>query len=206
MRAFRALHREIWGKTAYDETYAAQAPRSSTRDRHAWPGSEPSRWEACSSCSAWFLPPRNATQPNPEHKVTLCHATDSYSHPYVRITVDVASVLHHGHDGHTGPVFYAAIPKHTKWGDVIPPFDFGPGEKYAGKNWTAVGIALFNNGCAGPSSPTTTTPSTAPPSTAPPTTAPPTTAPQTTSSARRLRRFPSGRRRPRHRRRRTPRA
>jgi len=99
----------------------------------------------------------NATQPNPEHKVTLCHATDSYSHPYVRITVDVASVLHHGHDGHTGPVFYVAIPKHTKWGDVIPTFDFGPGETYAGKNWTALGIALFDNGCAGPSSASTTT-------------------------------------------------
>jgi hypothetical protein len=53
-----------------------------------------------------------ATKPNPEHKVTLCHRTGSYSNPYVEITPDVASVLHEGHDGHNGPIFFPAIPKH----------------------------------------------------------------------------------------------
>ena len=102
-----------------------------------------------------------ATKPNPEHKVTLCHRTASYSNPYVKITVDVASVLNrHGHDGHNGPVFYATIPKHTKWGDIIPSFDYGPGEQYAGKNLTTDGLAILDNGCKLPSSPTTTSAST----------------------------------------------
>jgi hypothetical protein len=114
----------------------------------------------------------NATKPDPEHKVTLCHATNSYSNPYVEITVDVASVLHNGHDGHDGPVFYPAIPKHTKWGDIIPPFDFGPGEVYGGKNWTADGIAVLNNGCKLPSTATTTTTTSLPETT---TTVPPPT-------------------------------
>lgn len=98
-----------------------------------------------------------ATQPNPNHKVTLCHRTASYSNPYVVITVDVASVLHgHGHDGHNGPVFFSTIPKHEKWGDIIPPFDYGPGEQYAGKNWTPGGQAIWNNGCKLASATTTT--------------------------------------------------
>ena len=32
-----------------------------------------------------------ATQPNPDHKVWICHATDSDTNPYVVIHVDVAS-------------------------------------------------------------------------------------------------------------------
>jgi hypothetical protein len=97
-----------------------------------------------------------ATQPNPEHKVTLCHATDSHSNPYVRINVDVASVLFHGHDGHNGPIFYAQIPKHQKWGDIIPPFNYGPGEQYAGKNWTSAGQTIWNANCQLTPSTTTT--------------------------------------------------
>ena len=47
-----------------------------------------------------LLPIRaDATQPNPEHKIVLCHATDSYTNPYVRIEVDIASVQFEGHDG-----------------------------------------------------------------------------------------------------------
>jgi LPXTG-motif cell wall-anchored protein len=98
-----------------------------------------------------------ATQPNPEHKVTLCHRTGSRHNPYVTISPDVASVLHgHGHDGHNGPVFSADLPKHEKWGDIIPPFDYGPGEQYAGKNWTSAGQAIWGNGCNGPGTTTTT--------------------------------------------------
>jgi hypothetical protein len=96
-----------------------------------------------------------ATKPNPDHKVTLCHRTASYTNPYVVITVDVASVLHEGHDSHNGPIFFDGIPKHTKWGDIIPPFDFGPGEQYAGKNWSADGQAILAAGCQLPSATTT---------------------------------------------------
>jgi LPXTG-motif cell wall-anchored protein len=113
-----------------------------------------------------FLPSSaHATQPNPEHKVTLCHATHSYSNPYVVINVDIASVLFHGHDGHDGPVFYAEIPKHHKWGDIIPPFNYGPGKQYAGKNWSE-GQAIWNADCQStPSTPTTTGSTTIPSST-----------------------------------------
>ena len=102
-----------------------------------------------------------ATQPDPEHQVTLCHATDSYSNPYVAETVDVASPLFEGHDGHNGPVFYAAIPKGTKWGDIIPAFDFGPGEQYDGKN-VPEGQAILDNDCIAPDAVTTTTSTTQP--------------------------------------------
>jgi hypothetical protein len=89
----------------------------------------------------------NATPPNPDHQVTLCHATDSYSNPYVEITVDVAAVLNGGHGDHVGPVFDPSLPKHDKWGDIIPSFDFGPGEQYAGMNLTADGQAILDAGC-----------------------------------------------------------
>jgi hypothetical protein len=157
MRGLRAMHREVWGKAAYDAAYTRRAPRSATGDRSRGFGFGAIGLGMLFVLFGLAPSAANATQPNPEHKVTLCHATNSYSNPYVEITVDVASVLHNGHDGHDGPVFYAAIPKHTKWGDIIPPFDFGPGEVYGGKNWTPDGIAILNNGCNAPSPPTTTT-------------------------------------------------
>ena len=104
-----------------------------------------------------------ATQPNPEHKITLCHRSDSYTNPYVAESVDVASALFEGHDGHNGPVFYAAIPQQEKWGDIIPAFDFGPGEQYAGKNLSAAGLAILENGCNLPGATTTTSTTTTQP-------------------------------------------
>ena len=53
-----------------------------------------------------------ATKP-PDHKITICHRTDSYTNPYVVITVDVASVHFAGHQTHDGPIFFPEIPKHT---------------------------------------------------------------------------------------------
>jgi hypothetical protein len=121
-----------------------------------------------------------ATKPNPDHKITLCHRTASYTNPYVVITVDIASVIFEGHDGHDGRVFFPTIPKHEKWGDIIPPFNFGPGRVYAGKNWTAEGSAIFDAGCIAPGAPQTTTTPTVPP-TVPPTTTPGDTGPTTTT-------------------------
>jgi hypothetical protein len=83
-----------------------------------------------------------ATPSDTEHKVTFCHATASYSNPYVVINTDVASILKKGHDGHDGPVFTPHIPKHVAWGDIIPPFDYGNGLSYPGKNWDATGQSL----------------------------------------------------------------
>ncbi len=125
-------------------------------------------------------PGAHATPPRPLHKITLCHRTDSYTNPYVVITVDVASTLFEGHDGHDGPVFFPPIAKHVKWGDIIPPFDFGGSARYAGKNWTDLGISIFNNHCTAPGSATTTLPTgtTVPHTTVPPTTNP---SPSTTS-------------------------
>lgn len=117
-----------------------------------------------------------------EHQVTLCHATASVTNPYVRITVDFHSVIDdHGHGGHSGPVFDTNLPKHTAWGDIIPPFTFGT-DVYGGMNWDASGQALLAGDCTEQPTTTTTPPTTAPPTTAPPTTAPPTTAPPTTTT------------------------
>lgn len=78
-----------------------------------------------------------------EAKVTVCHASDSQSNPYVtnqpNKTADVS-----GHDGHNGPIWYSGIT--SAWGDIIPPFYY-IGGYYAGKNWTTEGQAIWNNGC-----------------------------------------------------------
>ena len=60
--------------------------------------------------------------PPVDHSVTICHATDSYSNPYVVNTPDISSSGHltGGHDTeHEGPVFFDGIT--VKWGDIIPP-------------------------------------------------------------------------------------
>jgi hypothetical protein len=127
--------------------------------------------------------PTVAPTPTPsELKVTLCHATDSDTNPYVVITVSINSVADatgvNGHGTHTGPIWYSDIPKHTQWGDIIPSFSYGS-VNYPGLNWTADGQAIWNNGCNIPTP--TATPTEAP--TATPTEAPtatPTEAPTAT--------------------------
>ncbi len=102
-----------------------------------------------------------ATKPNPTggHKITICHRTASYTNPYVAITVDVASTKFAGHEKHLGPVFYPSIPKHTKWGDIIPPTSDDGLRTVAPRNWPE-GQAVLENGCQRPGSTTTTTGST----------------------------------------------
>jgi hypothetical protein len=94
------------------------------------------------------------------HKVTMCHATDSATNPYVQITVDVHSIVDGGHGRHEGPVFSPGATE--KWGDVIPAFDFGPQAAYGGLNLDASGETLLDAGCTvstgGPTTTTTTVP------------------------------------------------
>jgi hypothetical protein len=157
LRALQAMQRDVWGHAYYDSYYdhpvaARRAPR-----RARALGAATIALGAVLIVFGLAPTGANATKPNPEHKITLCHRTDSYSNPYVVITVDVASVRFEGHAHHDGPVFFPAIPKHQKWGDIIPPFDFGPHASYPGKNWDSAGMAVFNNQCALPSPPSSST-------------------------------------------------
>lgn len=105
--------------------------------------------------SIGFAATAGATKPAPDHKVTICHRTDSNTNPYVRITVDIASsgYLKEGHDSHNGPVWDPTLKaQHIKWGDIIPPYTYGT-FTYPGKNWTEAGIAIYQNGCAIPGEP-----------------------------------------------------
>lgn len=85
-----------------------------------------------------------ADAPNcpPPPKVTLCHATESDQNPWVELTLSPAGVL----NGHVGA-------SHHDGRDVIPPFDYGDGEHFAGQNWDAAGQAIYENGCADPEPP-----------------------------------------------------
>jgi hypothetical protein len=109
-------------------------------------------------------------QPGNEDNVTICHRTNAVTNPYVVITVDVSAV-----DGdlgnntgqgdhyleHQGPVFDPSVDYQPpfsgdEWGDIIPPIE----GVHSGLNWTAEGIAIYENDCAVPSpteTPTTPT-------------------------------------------------
>lgn len=106
-----------------------------------------------------------ATKPDPDHKVTICHRTHSATNPYVRITVDEASINgdlgdDHGQGDHQthneGPVpdpatyenFAQVKANGGWWGDIIPPFyENGDAGYWNALNWDAAGQAVFNNGC-----------------------------------------------------------
>jgi hypothetical protein len=81
--------------------------------------------------------------PKSSGKVVVCHATSSKKNPYVRISVDAASITRGGH-GRSG----------VNKGDIIPPFD-----GYPGNNWDDAHIAIFVSEC-GPAPTTETTTST----------------------------------------------
>jgi hypothetical protein len=98
----------------------------------------------------------SATPPSPEHKVTLCHRTNSNTNPYLQISVDVASVKFKGHNGHDGPVWNPTLKdQHIKWGDIIPSFSVEEGYPfdYAGKNLSPEGQAILDNNCKPPVTP-----------------------------------------------------
>lgn len=58
-------------------------------------------------------------------KVTICHATDSATNPYVKETISVAAAYNsHILKEHTGPVWSAELPVDTRWGDIVPSFKY----------------------------------------------------------------------------------
>jgi hypothetical protein len=87
----------------------------------------------------------SATQPAPDHKVTICHATppDTAENGWRAITVDIASTGYQ-HSGHQD--------QHDA--DIIPAYDY-PGFTFAGKNldtyfYGVLGADILANGCVNP--------------------------------------------------------
>lgn len=113
----------------------------------------------------------NTESNNTDHKVTICHATNSATNPYVKITVDTHAAVKAGHAGHDEGVVATSVAKATElkeakitWGDVIPAI---PEQNFAGLNWTADGKALFNHDCAMTNVTTTSTKTETPANTKP---------------------------------------
>ncbi|OGK66613.1 hypothetical protein A2377_00300 [Candidatus Roizmanbacteria bacterium RIFOXYB1_FULL_41_27] len=65
--------------------------------------------------------------PNAGVSVTICHATNSHSHPYQINSPSIDNFFNQGHDHHDGDndgeVWYPGIADHS-WGDIIPPFTY----------------------------------------------------------------------------------
>lgn len=114
-------------------------------------------------------------------KITICHATNSHTNPYVVNTVNSSSITElnnphnkNGHGTHDGAIWYAGIADHS-WGDIIPAFESPDGHKYAGKNWDSKGQAIYKKGCKMTTPPKETPPSTPTKPTTPTTPTKPTT-------------------------------
>lgn len=95
-----------------------------------------------------------ATQPNPDHKVDVCHATNAIdrngNRKYVLINVDIASSGYVKGGHHRGVDGFPK--KHADGGDIIPPYSYGDFH-YPGQNWTERGQAIWNNDCVVPVKP-----------------------------------------------------
>lgn len=91
-------------------------------------------------------------------KVEICHRTASYRNPYVDIEPSIDAILGSNntqnahYEEHQGPIFWPDIPKHTEWGDIIPPFSYLDEEdqvqSFPGYNWDAQGQAIYAADCA----------------------------------------------------------
>jgi hypothetical protein len=138
------------------------------------------------------IAPQHEAVGAPEGKVDICHSTASQSNPYVANQPDKSGDVN-GHDGHNGPIWFPGIT--VEWGDIIPPFEYTDQtgtHMYPGKNWTAEGQAIWENGCTipGTNTPTptptntpvnTNTPTNTPTNTSVPGTSTPTNTPTNTS-------------------------
>ncbi|HEY3342470.1 MAG TPA: hypothetical protein VGK81_10645, partial [Anaerolineae bacterium] len=85
-------------------------------------------------------PPHPIIIDGKNRKLTICHATASFSNPYDVVSVSISSIADaesvSGHGTHDGPLFYTTIT--SAWGDLIPPFRY--------KNFTYGGSYAYNNG------------------------------------------------------------
>jgi hypothetical protein len=92
------------------------------------------------------IPGDEEPPPPGENKVPICHARNfgTGGDPYNMPNPSVEGILN-GHAGHTGPVYFEGIEE--QWGDIIPPFDFGPGAQFDGLNWDEDGQAIYFNDC-----------------------------------------------------------
>ncbi|MCU1678853.1 MAG: autotransporter beta-domain protein, partial [Frankiales bacterium] len=75
-------------------------------------------------------------------KITICHATNSQTNPYRRISVSQSAVNAHGSHRGIGAVWSLGIA--TKWDDVIPDATAG-GSNGSKLSWTAAGIDIYNS-------------------------------------------------------------
>lgn len=92
-----------------------------------------------------------------DKKIDICHATDSVTNPYNKISVSTKAADgiagnsggeadHYGE--HKGPLASSQAAAqvfkdaHITWGDIIPPIK----DMHDGLNWTAQGQAMYNNG------------------------------------------------------------
>lgn len=78
-----------------------------------------------------------------DRSVTMCQHTGSATSPYVAVAMDADAVVEHFSPGPV-PGTAAGGPDRA---DIIPPFDFGPGARFAGLNWDDEGRALYASYC-----------------------------------------------------------
>lgn len=101
-----------------------------------------------------------ATKPDPDHKVTICHATAAFdsndNRKYIVETVDIASTGYVKGGHYKPPANLGA--KHKDGGDIIPSYTYQD-FVFEGFNWTEEGQVIWENDCVVPVSTETPTPS-----------------------------------------------
>ena len=93
--------------------------------------------------------PKDPAEPPGNHvPVTICHATNSETNPYVIESPDNDSIIKAGHGDHTGPIFEPGMKADkVRWGDVIPAFSWWELEKVDGnKVWVQMNYPGMNGG------------------------------------------------------------